>query len=150
MFSKLKVSFNPNHFWSLSLKFNTVLSSKVHPSALTLPLYSPCTSGHSIPISGPFHAAFIIPIPEAVDIITELCLITQHQKSMCKAFRDKELLCVFSRQHYAIPLAVDFRAASQINCNIEHPAAYSTNQLALQLYASWKCRPPSTSFVDID
>ena len=45
----------------------------------------------------PCHAALIVWMPEIVHFIAEFCLIAQHQKSMCKSFRNQELLFIFRR-----------------------------------------------------
>ena len=52
---------------------------------------------------------------------------------MCKAFRDKKPLLILSGQRDTIPLAISFRIASEINCNIEHRTTHGAYQLALRI-----------------
>lgn len=49
-------SYNLPHRWSFSDSTSAVPSFSAYPSAEALPLYSPHTSGHTIPIPGSFQA----------------------------------------------------------------------------------------------
>lgn len=47
-------------------------------------------------------------MPEVIDLIAKLCLIAQNQETMCKSFRDEELLLVLGGQRNTIPLLFDY------------------------------------------
>ena len=80
----------------------------------------------------PGHAAFIIGMPEIIDLIAEFRHIAKYQEPMSKTFGNEELLLIFFRQFDAIPLAIGLGIAAQIDSYIENTAADSTDEFALR------------------
>ena len=54
----------------------------------------------------PGHAAFIIGMPEIIDLIAEFRHVAEDQEPMGKAFGNEELLLIFFRQFDTVPFAI--------------------------------------------
>ena len=54
----------------------------------------------------PSHTAFIVWMVEIIAEIAELCHITQHQKTVRKSARNKELMLVFFCKDFAVILSI--------------------------------------------
>ena len=72
-------------------------------------------------------------MPEIVYLVAEFRFIGEHEKTMCKILRNKELLLILCSKQHAEPFSEGLRARTQIHCNIKYRSVYNTYQLRLRI-----------------
>lgn len=81
----------------------------------------------------PYNASVTFRMIIICRLINKLSRITQHQKSVCKPFRDPKLSFIFSRKIHTNPFPKRWRRFTNINRNIKNFTSNTTYQFALRI-----------------
>ena len=63
--------------------------------------------------------------------VNKFRMFGKYQESVCKSFRDKELLLVLSGKYHTEPFSIGFRAFTKVYCHVEYFSVYHADQFVL-------------------
>ena len=68
---------------------------------------------------------------EVIALVAEFCCISKNEESMCKSFRNKELLLILFCEKDSVPLSISFRVCTKVNSYIKNGSLDSSYKLCL-------------------